>query len=74
MQEALLWQASAVVSLAQGSAVTQTPAGQAAPAGQASTGTQVHRLFVSPGQSEAFVKAEQLSLTVTAGSVDGAPC
>jgi hypothetical protein len=41
MQAEFAAQSEAVVRLAHGSAVTQTPAGQVAPAGQASTGVQV---------------------------------
>ena len=44
-QAVLAWQAEALVKLAHALVATQTPAGQEAPAGQASTGVQVQTLL-----------------------------
>jgi hypothetical protein len=64
---AFAWQAAAVVRSAQGSGLTQTPAGQVAPAGQAAIGVQAQRLS-DPLQSASVAWLEQGSFTATAGS------
>lgn len=64
------WQAAWLESVAQGSAVWQTPAGQLAPAGQASTGIQAQPFCASPAQASALVCAPHASSTATAGIAD----
>jgi hypothetical protein len=68
VQAAFAAQASAVVKLAHGLAVTQTPLGQEAPAGQsAPIAIQVQPRLGSAPQSAALVWLAQASFTETAG-------